>query len=250
MKSNAVPARVILMSLFCGGVILGGCQTNKRPYPGSPLAKNGVNVNVHTRQDAEMPVTRYSYNGEICDVAIGSCQNSGSTNVSFGWHQVSQNGALLKLLSGTVLVQGTFPPISPAVAFPVPWPIIVTNWVSIGAEGTTFAVYRGNDYSGKPCNYVYLFDGESLKVEVTGAQPPSTGTTFPPGDARHRRINAVAGKVMYVKVSEPSTGGVFISEPKDVLVDGDASAKAAYDCINELRKKSSLDKPFADIVAR
>lgn len=245
---NAISRRGLVVSLLCGAVLLTGCQSQKKPYPGTPLAKIGVAVNVHTRQDADMPVTRYAYNGEICDVAIGSCQNAGSTNVAFAWHQASQSGALFKLLSGTVVVQGTFPPISPVVAFPVPWPIIVTNWVSIGAEGTTFAVYRGNDSGGKPCNYVFLFDGEALKVEVTGAPAPQPGTTFPPGDASHRRLVAAVGKVMYVKVSEPSAGTIFVSEPADVLIDGDASAKSAFTCINELRKKSKLDKPFSDIV--
>ena len=244
MTSIQTASRSLLPLLLATSAFICGCESQKKHDWSSSDKKNGAAVYVHVRQDAEWPVTRYSYNGEICDIAIGpACHNADNTKITFGWHAENQQGALYRLDAGMVVVQGTFPPVLPVANFPVPWPIIVTNWISIGSEGTTFAVYKGTDASSQLCNYVFLYDGGPLKVEVLGASPPSTGTTFPPGDTKHRRIVAQSGKVLFVKASMPTAGVVVISEPIDVKL-GDYSVSRAFACIEDLRAKSQLDKPF------
>ena len=247
MKAIEIRNRLVSISVLTCAICAVGCETTGNSKGLRPIVKaDGPQVNVHTRTDARSPVTRYSFDGEVCDIAGGTQRgNAEPTNLSFLWRGDDNRGPLFELVSGTAVVQGTFKRSSftdkPEIRFPIPWPVIITNWVTLGSEGTTFGVYKGNDRNGNACQYVFLYEkGGPLKIEVTGSSPPTDGKAE---NDQHRVLEAKNDTVTFVKIYQDTAGRVVISEDQDMKVHGaEASARMAHECVDTAHKAAKFDQ--------
>ncbi len=253
MNFNELRSRLLYISVLACVICSVGCECTKSSQQPRPIAKaDGAQVNVHTRTGASASVTRYSFDGETCDVAGATERgNADPTNLQFSWRGSEKQNALFELVSGTAVVQGTFKRSSfadkPEIRFPIPWPVIITNWVTLGSEGTTFGVYKGNDRNGNSCQYVFLYEkGGPLKIEVTGTTPPADGKSE---DDQHRVLEAKDDTVTFVKIYQDAAGRVVISEDLDMKLNGtEASAKMAHDCVHNAYKNAGFDQSrFPDL---
>lgn len=238
MKSF-VTRQHLLAGIVAAAMFGVGCECQTRSRVAAATADDGPIVSTITRLGAALPLTHITFKGRECDVAKGDlCGRSDPTNITVTGNSENSNAAIFRLDSGVVFVKGSFPLSEKARARDdtdgpklIPWPIIVTNWVSIGAEGTTFAVFKGKDMGEQPCQYVFLYESEKpLTVEVRGCP-----------DGERQVLNPEPQKVVFVKIFEKSSGVITISKPAYIET-GDQSVQDAKACLDTVRAQSRIEE--------